>query len=84
MCAYWSERSRCLYPGYVRRGELLSNAAGLLFHRGIIRNDRERRVAPILFLWMFFNESTERQSDFWSLELTVRTVSQPATATLAD
>lgn len=23
MCAYWSERSRCLYPGYVRRGELL-------------------------------------------------------------
>lgn len=21
VCAYWSERSRCLYPGYVRRGE---------------------------------------------------------------
>lgn len=22
VCAYWSERSRCLYPGYVRRGEI--------------------------------------------------------------
>uniref|UniRef100_A0A3Q4HZZ7 BAH domain-containing protein n=1 Tax=Neolamprologus brichardi TaxID=32507 RepID=A0A3Q4HZZ7_NEOBR len=22
VCAYWSERSRCLYPGYVHRGEL--------------------------------------------------------------
>lgn len=21
VCAYWSERSRCLYPGYVHRGE---------------------------------------------------------------
>lgn len=21
VCAYWSERSRCLYPGYVQRGE---------------------------------------------------------------
>lgn len=23
VCAYWSERSRCLYPGYVRRGEII-------------------------------------------------------------
>lgn len=22
VCAYWSERSRCLYPGYVRRGKI--------------------------------------------------------------
>ncbi|MEQ2174901.1 hypothetical protein GOODEAATRI_012466 [Goodea atripinnis] len=22
VCAYWSERSRCLYPGYVHRGEM--------------------------------------------------------------
>ena len=21
VCAYWSERSRCLYPGYIQRGE---------------------------------------------------------------
>lgn len=83
MCAYWSERSRCLYPGYVHRGELLSNAAGLQFHHTVIRSEPGSE-APILLLWMFFNENTERQSDFWSLELTVRTVSQPATATLAD
>lgn len=23
VCAYWSERSRCLYPGYVRKGEII-------------------------------------------------------------
>lgn len=22
VCAYWSERSRCLYPGYIHRGEI--------------------------------------------------------------
>lgn len=22
VCAYWSERSRCLYPGYVSRGKI--------------------------------------------------------------
>ncbi|CAG5909212.1 unnamed protein product [Menidia menidia] len=27
VCAYWSERSRCLYPGYVHRGELPPTAA---------------------------------------------------------
>lgn len=29
VCAYWSERSRCLYPGYVHRGEFHLQTASL-------------------------------------------------------
>lgn len=34
VCAYWSERSRCLYPGYVRKGEIIltSNTHTLRLH----------------------------------------------------
>lgn len=32
VCAYWSERSRCLYPGYVHRGELHQQTTTLYFH----------------------------------------------------
>uniref|UniRef100_A0A8C1K6T2 BAH domain and coiled-coil containing 1a n=1 Tax=Cyprinus carpio TaxID=7962 RepID=A0A8C1K6T2_CYPCA len=30
VCAYWSERSRCLYPGYVRRGGDESKPGGVM------------------------------------------------------
>lgn len=32
VCAYWSERSRCLYPGYVHRGERDAPTASLREH----------------------------------------------------
>lgn len=37
VCAYWSERSRCLYPGYVHRGELVSL---LQLHHSIFQRDQ--------------------------------------------
>lgn len=31
VCAYWSERSRCLYPGYVRRGGTSASSSSSFF-----------------------------------------------------
>ncbi|MEQ2217124.1 hypothetical protein XENOCAPTIV_022285 [Xenoophorus captivus] len=47
VCAYWSERSRCLYPGYVHRGAEPSPA--LLIspgHRGRKSSTAEKKDAP--------------------------------------
>lgn len=30
VCAYWSERSRCLYPGYVQRGKPGASTSALM------------------------------------------------------
>lgn len=36
VCAYWSERSRCLYPGYVHRGERHATSTSVCTHTLIL------------------------------------------------
>lgn len=50
VCAYWSERSRCLYPGYVRRGELVFP---LPLHYRIIPCDRSCWESLVFILLLF-------------------------------
>lgn len=92
VCAYWSERSRCLYPGYVRRGELVSPPPSI--HPPTLPPSPhpfgyitvlfsaiaavENPSFSFLSCFFFVNENSKRQNDF--LEARTRRL----TGTLAD
>lgn len=87
VCAYWSERSRCLYPGYVRRGELVSfppptplpspHSTPSVTSQYYSARSRLSRIPRFHSLVGFLLMKTQSgKMIFWRPELAVRTVSQ--------
>lgn len=54
VCAYWSERSRCLYPGYVRRGELVSSSSYITRVFSVIAAVENLSFSFFSFFFVFF------------------------------